>query len=102
MKQKRKHDVLEYAAKKKVPIQELLPPIPPLHLLHLPQCHRDVVRDTPGVRAASEGTVRKLMKDIADTHGTTTRTIQDPNLEAAGAYVTDPLKLVRILIRSSP
>lgn len=101
MRQKRKRDVIQYATEQKVPLSELQPRIPAAHLLHLPQCHRDVVRNSPSVRAASERTVRKLMMELANTHGTTTRTLQDPNLDAAGAYVTDPLKLTRILVRSS-
>ena len=45
----------------------------------------------PGIRIACEQAITQLKKELAISHGTATATFK------YGAYVTDPLKLVRML-----
>ena len=88
---KRKAAVREFAASIGCPISVLTAAISAAALLHLPGFIRAHLRTVRGVRIASEDSISELEIELATSHGTATATFK------YGAYVTDPIKLVRIL-----
>jgi len=88
---KRKAAVREFATSIGCPISVLTHVIPAAALLHLPGFIRAHFRTVHGVRIASEDSITKLEIELATSHGTATATFK------LGAYVTDPVKLVRML-----
>lgn len=80
-----------------VPVQALHRPLPaPEELLHLSQSDRQRIRTVPSLPIPSEHSVRAAKQAAAHTHSTETASFD------TGAYVTDPLHFIRMVVGDSP
>jgi hypothetical protein len=102
-KLKRRRSALAMLGELKVPLAELQTSLSPEQVMHLPQNRRKDLRSIPdwSTKVPCEKSFTASRIKMAKEFGTETASFWGPNKEV-GAYVTDPLKLVRHLIADSP
>ena len=74
--------------------------VPAVELLHFSTAERQRIRTIECLTLASEDSIRDLKMDCATNHATKTSLFESTDL--AGAYVSDPFRLVDILLSHSP